>query len=65
MLTDPEPAEARRPRRRWRRKAQRQTKQSAGDAAAADALRCAANEVLLGRAAIEACGSRWDPSAAL
>jgi hypothetical protein len=38
---------------------------SAGDAAAAEALRCAATEVLLGHAAIDACRERWEPSSAL
>lgn len=50
-------------RRRHARKA-RQAELPA-DAVAAEALRCAATEVLLGHAAIDACKACWEPSSAL
>jgi hypothetical protein len=69
LLTEPETPRqgATRSRHGKARKSQRKPKsaRAAADAAAADALRCAANEVLLGRAAIEACDQRWAPSSAL
>lgn len=58
-------APASRPRRRRHLRKARQAEPAADAAVAAEALRCAATEFLLGHAAIDACRVCWEPSSAL
>lgn len=52
-------------RRRRRRNVRKVRQAGAADAATAEALRCAATEILLGHVAVDACRARWEPSSAL